>query len=62
MMVSDLDDKELSKVRNLEKDLGTWVVAIDQKPRFAHLSDEQLTRLQAAEQDMGCILLAYDRS
>ena len=40
--IAELDEGQLAKVRSLEKELGTWVVALDREFQLAELSDEQL--------------------
>jgi hypothetical protein len=60
--IAKLTEAQLGKVRDLEADLGTWVVAVEPAFRLAELSEEQLEKLQAAEQELGVILLAYETS
>ncbi len=57
-----LTASQLEKVRSLEAELGTWVVAVEPEFQLASLSEEQLEKLQAAENELGVILLAYERS
>ena len=55
---AQLNDMQLAKLKQLEKDLGTVVIAVEPKVEMATLSHEQLNQLQAAEQELGKILLA----
>ena len=55
-----LDEERLGKVRELEGELGTCLVALEMEYRLAELSEEQLQRLQAAEKELGIVLLAYE--
>ena len=60
MKFAQLDPARLESVRELEKELGTYVVALEPAVRLASLSPEQLARLQAAEEALGVVLLAYE--
>jgi hypothetical protein len=60
MKFAQLDEARLSDLRAFEKQLGTCVVALGQKSRFAPLSDKQLKQLQAKEKDWDVVLLAYE--
>lgn len=55
-----LNEAQLAKVRELEEDLGTWVVAMKPLFRLAELSEEQLAKLRAVEEELGIVLLAYE--
>jgi hypothetical protein len=61
MKIAELDKARLAKVRALEEELGTYVVALEPQLPLANLTDEQLERLQAAEAELGVVLLAYRR-
>ena len=60
MRVAELDAARLAKVRELEEDLGAYVVALEPEFRLAGLTAEQLDRLEAAEKELGVVLLAYE--
>jgi hypothetical protein len=57
---AELTESQLQKVRDLEADLGTWVVAVEPQFRLADLAEEQLVRLRAVERELGIVLLAYE--
>lgn len=57
--IAELSGSQLEKVRALEKELGTWIVALEPQHQLAKLSEEQLKRLQAVEKELSLILLAY---
>ncbi len=59
MQVAQVDEQRLNRVRSLENELGTCVVAYEPGPRPAQLSQEQLRRLQAVEKELGIVLVAY---
>jgi len=61
MKVADLEPARLAKVRGLEEELGTYVVALEPEFRLAALAAKQLARLEATEQELGVVLLAYAR-
>ena len=49
----------MQKLQSLEKELGTWIVAVEPQAQVAPLTDDQLKRLQDAERELGVVLLAY---
>ncbi|MCS6880345.1 MAG: hypothetical protein RMK84_05720 [Oscillochloridaceae bacterium] len=56
---ADLDENSLERLRNLEQELGSVIVAYKTDSPFAHLSEDQLQRLKALEQELGVVLLAF---
>ncbi len=54
-----LDEQRLAKLKALEQELGTVVVAVEPQTQVAELPPDKLRRLQEAEKEMGVILLAY---
>jgi hypothetical protein len=58
--IANLDDKSVSKVKALEKEIGKLVVALEPRVRVATLAGSQLERLQKLEQELGVILMAYE--
>lgn len=54
-----LDDSNLSKVKDLEKDLGACVVAFEYQPPAAQVSEPDLKKLQELEKQMKAVLVAY---
>ena len=62
MAIAQLDEADLAKVRALEENLGTYVVALAPKYPLAELSDDQLRHLQEVEKDVGAVLLAYGKA
>ena len=59
MRVAMLDRERLEKVQALERELGTFLVALEREFSLAELSEEQLKKLQQTEAEMGIVLLAY---
>ena len=60
--IANLTKAQLEKVRALEEDMGTWVVALEPKFRLVELPEEQMKRLQSAEKELDLVLLAYERT
>ncbi len=58
-----LDDEKLSKVRNLEHQLGDNVAVVAYTRTFepADLTDEQLRRIKQLEQELGVFLVAWKK-
>jgi len=54
-----LNEKQLRKVRELEEEMGTYVLAYTQPIVPAQLTQEQLAKLRALEADLGLCLVAY---
>lgn len=61
LKIAELDETNLSRLHDLEEELGTYVVALEPQGQIAELSAEQLAHLQESEQKMGVVLLAYER-
>lgn len=59
--IAQLDDSALSRVQALEKELGTYIVALEPQTPYARLTDAQIQHIKALEQELGVILLAYRR-
>ncbi len=59
MQVAQVDERLLARLRALEDELGTCVVAYEPGPSPAELPPEQLQRLKAEEQSLGVVLVAY---
>ncbi len=59
MRVAQLDKARMDKVQDLERELGTSLVALEREFSLDELSEEQLKKLQQAEAEMGIVLLAY---
>ncbi len=57
-----ITDEQLLKIRALEKELGTVLVAVEGTPEtttYASLDQNQLSRLRETEDDLNCIVVAY---
>ena len=58
--VAKLDDQSLEKLQNMEKELGTCILALEPRYPLASLQPDQLKHLQTLENELGVVLLAYD--
>lgn len=56
---AQLDEQTLTRVHQMEQELGSVIIAYQAETPFSHLSDEQLRRLKELEQELGVVLLAY---
>lgn len=61
MQPADLDDRALTRIRDLEEQLGCPLVAYAPESPYAPLSDEQVAALQRTEDELRVRLLAYRR-
>jgi hypothetical protein len=59
MKIAQLDDGSLAKLRVLEEEMGTLILALEPHHPLAMLDEEQVKRLQELEQELGVVLLAY---
>jgi|LSQX01.1.fsa_nt_gb hypothetical protein len=59
MQPARLEEARLSRLRRLEQEMGTCLVALEPRAELADLSQEQMQQLQAGEQELGVVLLAY---
>ncbi|MBI2852562.1 MAG: hypothetical protein HYX84_05635 [Chloroflexi bacterium] len=57
--IKELEPAILSRLQNLEKQLGCCIVAVEPRFPVARLTQEQLGELQALEKEMKAILIAY---
>ena len=56
-MYAKLNDEKIKQIRDLESDLGVYLLA---EQKFKTLSDGDLKTLQDMEKKMGAILVAYE--
>ncbi len=59
MRVADLDEAKLARLRAMEDEIGTCIVALEPPSTFAELEPPKLQRLQELERELGLVLLAY---
>ncbi len=54
-----LDETSLARIRSLEQEFGSVIVAYQPESPFAPLNEEQLQKLKALEQELGVVLVAF---
>jgi hypothetical protein len=57
--IAKLDEPTLEKIRVMEEELGTPILALEPYLPAAPLTSDQVARLKQLEQELGVILLAY---
>lgn len=57
--IAQLDEPTLDKIRVMEEELGTPILALEPYWPAAALTPDQVARLKLLEQELGVILLAY---
>jgi len=57
--IAHLDEAGMDKLRVLEEEFGTCILALEPQHPLAALPPEQVRRLQALEKELGVVLLAY---
>lgn len=61
MSIAQLDNSKLERIQELEQEIGTPVIAVEQKCHWTDLDEERLNKLQSVEQELGVVLLAYEQ-
>jgi hypothetical protein len=56
-MYAKLTDEKIKKIRDLESDLGVYLLA---EQKFKDLSDSDIKTLREMEKKMGAVLVAYE--
>lgn len=59
LQIAELDANGLERLRALENELGSTIIAYRPESPFTPLDGEQLRRLQELERELGVVLLAY---
>ena len=62
LVPAELDTRSLDRVRAMEQELGSVIIAYKAETPFSHLSEEQLRALRKLEEELGVVLLAYKPS
>ena len=61
MKIAELDETGVTTVKDLEEQLGTYVVALEPKLPLAALTEKDMGSLQDLERELGVVLLAYEK-
>ena len=59
MKLANLDETSLARIKVMEEQLGTLILALEPHHPLAKLEETQVKRLQELEQELGVVLLAY---
>jgi hypothetical protein len=60
MSFAKLDSAQIDRLRSLEEELGTGLIAVEPKCHWTDLDDEHVQKLRDAEDELGVVLLAYE--
>lgn len=58
--IANLTDEQMQKIKEIEKELGTTVVAYQKEIKPAKLSKTQLEKIFQLEEELDLILIAFD--
>ena len=59
MKIANLEEADVERIRQMEEQLGTLILALEPHYPVAELSEEQLAKLHALERELGVVLIAY---
>jgi hypothetical protein len=59
MTIAQLDEAQLKRLQQAERELGVVLVALQPQYTFAQLPEDKLRRLLEMEKELGVVLLAY---
>lgn len=60
--IAQLDEERLAKLRDLENDLGIYLVALQLEQPLTNLSDDQVRRLHVLEEELHVTLVAHQHN
>ncbi len=58
-VVNSLNESSVAKIRNLEKELGVCILALEPRNAVKQLCEEDVEKVQKLEKDLNVVLLAY---
>lgn len=61
LKIAQLDENSVAKIQNLEKFLGSHIMAYEPGLDIADLTEAQMQALWALEKELGFILVAYEQ-
>lgn len=59
MRIANLDEASLERIRDLEEQFGTLILAVEPRYSPAELNEDQLKRLKNLEEELEVVLIAY---
>ena len=60
LKIAKLDDGSVGKIREMEKEMGVHIMALEPGVKFIALAPEQLAKVEALEKELGVMLLVYE--
>jgi hypothetical protein len=60
MGIAKLDESKMQRLKQLEEELGTPILAVQEICHWTNLDEDRLHKLQEAEKELGLVLLAYE--
>ncbi len=61
LRIAKLDEATLEKLKAMEEEFGTRIVALEPYYPPANLTQAQVQRIKTMEQELGVVLLAYPK-
>ena len=62
LKIANLEEESVARIRALEEELGSHIMAFAPGPDVASLPADQLERIKALEEELGVTLLVYESS
>jgi len=60
LKIAKLDDDSVGRIREMEKEMGVHIMALEPGVKFIALAPEQLAEVEALEKELGVMLLVYE--
>jgi hypothetical protein len=60
LRIAKLEADSVGKIREMEKEMGVHIMALEPGVKFTMLTPEQLAEVEALEKELGVILLVYE--
>lgn len=56
-----LNKDQITKLQELEKEIGKVIIAYEPATPYARLTEDQLRQIQQVEEQLGIVLVAFNR-
>ena len=60
MKIAKLDQEGVSRIREMEQEMGVHIMALEPGVKFTTLAPKQLSEVEALEKELGVVLLVYE--
>ena len=60
LKIAKLVQGSVGKIREMEKEMGVHIMALEPGVKFITLAPEQLAKVEALEKELGVLLLVYE--